>query len=255
MGKRRRGRVSGGNWWNQSSGGMKHWVAVALITVSIVSVAVAYVASLNRTDATASTAYTPRPAATFSQPAEKPRVVFIGDSYTGGSTEDSGETSRFPRILQNDLDFYGTILARGGSGYLALGPSDAPITTFVEDVPADAALVVVMGSRNDIDDTDITDAANSMYDALRARVPDARVLIVGPPWVSADVPDEIDEINDALRSAAGGHGFDFVAASETPMLAGDGLIGADKVHPTDAGHRVLADYLRPLVAERLPDRP
>lgn len=198
----------------------------------------------------------PRPVPTFSfsngQP-DRAQVVFIGDSYTGGSGEDSGPDARWTTLLDNDLNLAATVLARGGSGYVNEGPVGPPLPTLADEIPSTADLIVIMGSRNDDDADDVQDAANAMYDAVRVKAPNARVLIIGPPWTSSDVPDSIIDINAALSEAAAAHGFDFVDPTETGLLADrDDLIGADGVHPNDAGHVAIADFVRPLVQERIP---
>jgi lysophospholipase L1-like esterase len=123
----------------------------------------------------------------------------------------------------------------------------------VPEIPTDATLIVIFGSRNDVaTSSEVEIAANAMFDAVQVQAPSARVLVVGPAWITSDPPDNLLASDDGLAAAAGAHGFDFVSALDAGVLADRAdLIGEDGVHPNDAGHAVLAGFISPLVAERV----
>ena len=121
--------------------------------------------------------------------------------------------------------------------------------TLVEDAEA----VIVFGSRNDNSGyAAVLEGANATYVTIQRRAPEATVVVIGPPWVNDNPPAWMVEARDAVRDAATARGFRFVDPladrwfAETP-----GLIGADNVHPNDAGHAYLAEKLAPLVSEAL----
>ena len=79
-----------------------------------------------------------------------------------------------------------------------------------------------------------------------------RFLVIGPPWPTADPPDAVLRIRDALKYQAGVAGATFI----DPIAQGwfvdrPELIGKDGVHPTDAGHAYMAEKIAPLIGAQL----
>jgi lysophospholipase L1-like esterase len=114
--------------------------------------------------------------------------------------------------------------------------------------------VVFFGSRNDqgVDPELLAEKAQAAFNLARRFAPSARVLVIGPPWPTADVPDSMLRIRDVLNARARAVGAAFV----DPI--GDGwfvdrpdLIGPDGVHPNDAGHEYLADKIAPVIRAQL----
>jgi lysophospholipase L1-like esterase len=124
-------------------------------------------------------------------------------------------------------------------------------------VHPDDSLVVFFGSRNDqgVDPTVLAGMAHDAFALARRLAPTANLLVVGPPWPTPDVPPDVLQIRDVLRSQAQWAGASFF----DPILAGwfagrPDLIGPDGVHPTDAGHTYMAQRLVPLISSQLPRR-
>ena len=70
--------------------------------------------------------------------------------------------------------------------------------------------------------------------------------MIGPPWPTADVPDSLLQIRDVLNAAARAAGAAFVdPIGDRWFVDRPDLIGADGVHPTDAGHAYLAAKIAP----------
>lgn len=184
-------------------------------------------------------------------------IAVIGDSYTGGSDMGgkypNGWTSHVAVAVEAD-----GITARwakegaGGSGYVATGERDI---TFPELVPAVVGpgtdVLVVFGSRNDDAGTGIGDAAAATYGAARAIAPGVDLLVIGPPWVDGDVPDDLFANRDAVRGAADAAGAVFVDPLAEGWFTGDAetLIGVDGVHPTNDGHEYMAERIAPYLIE------
>ncbi|WP_345438458.1 SGNH/GDSL hydrolase family protein [Microbacterium gilvum] len=192
--------------------------------------------------------FTPAPVET-TEP--RPSIAALGDSYTGGSEEDSGEVARWPYLVARALDVPIDVIASGGSGYVVPGPNDTTFPELAADVPADSDLVIIYGSRNDVATAEeVYDAATATVFSLGEVAPDADIIIVGPTWITADPPQNILDSESALTRVAADQGLRYV--SSLAWLTEDAeLIGGDGVHPNDAGHAVLADRMDDVVEEWL----
>jgi hypothetical protein len=190
-------------------------------------------------------------------PATEPLVVYIGNSFTGGSDEDSGVDARFPHLVSVAVHARGMTITAGGSGYVTRGANLLSFGDLAADVPADARLVVFLGSDDDAQHSrsQIMTDARAAWATARHRAPRAGILVVGTPWVSADPPAGILRSRDAVRDAAKTAGLPFVDPIADRWWVGDvdGTVGGDGLHPTDQGQREMATHLGPVV-ERLLDR-
>jgi lysophospholipase L1-like esterase len=179
---------------------------------------------------------------------EAPRsIAFLGDSYTGGSAMDSGESARWPALVSDELELKPLIFAEGGSGYVNPGQNGG---NFADQLPLlvaeDPDVVVVAGGLNDLsrlstDAGPVHGAASDLIFELRQELPSAEIVILSPFDHGAPRALLID-LGDHLRAAANAVGADYVDVLH--VLDEEGrLVGVDGVHPTDAGHRAIASYL------------
>ncbi len=187
-------------------------------------------------------------------------VAVIGDSYTTG-TEEGGLgpnswTARTWRALAAPgLRIASDVAAEGRAGYGVPGDHGSIFQDLTAKVvkPADV-LVVFFGSRNDLDVDPVLLAqrVDATFALARRLAPSARFLVVGPPWPTADVPVPVLVIRDVLAGAAWAAGADFVdPIGDRWFVDRPELIGADGVHPNDAGHEYLADKMAPLIRWQL----
>ncbi|UWX97969.1 SGNH/GDSL hydrolase family protein [Arthrobacter zhaoxinii] len=201
----------------------------------------------------------PGPART-TQPAEKvPQIDILGDSYVGGSAEGGNGAANWTKVVGTRFYDQGSrvelnVIAQPGSGYLARGTTDLVFREAATlRLRPTADVVLVFGSRNDgrQDDTTMYDAAQSLYSDIQNIAPEAKVVVVGPVWVDADVPDFISANNEAMARAASDGNVVYIDALAEGWFAGseDGLIGADGIHPTDEGHAYLASKIFPLLED------
>jgi lysophospholipase L1-like esterase len=229
-------------------------------TVSLVAVVVAVVAG---TGYLAGDHDSARHYETVPLSASPIRVAVIGDSYTAGY-EDTGRgaanwTERAWQILAGrGIYVSADVAAEGGAGYAVRGNRGGLFGDLSDrGVQPDDALVVLFGSRND-QDVEPGQLGRLIADTLglaRRTAPSARMLIIGPPWPTADVPGNVWRIRDILSAEARGVGAEFVdPLAERWFVGRPELIGPDGVHPTDAGHAYMADKIVPLVAGQLPRR-
>lgn len=138
----------------------------------------------------------------------------------------------------------------GGVGYVQTGAAKLAFAGLAQSIPTDAAIVVVFGSRNDgggYSPDSISKAATDLHAQIRKRAQGAKLLVIGPPWVDENVPNNILTIRDRLKIAATKAGATFVdpIADEWFFGADAALIGSDGVHPTDAGVQYMAERILP----------
>jgi len=187
-------------------------------------------------------------------------IAVIGDSYTTGGDLGglgaNGWTARAWQLLtQPGTPVAADVAAEGGAGYGTRGNHGSVFEDLTADaVKPDDVLVVFFGSRNDqgVDPTQLSILAWGTYQLARRTAPKARFLVIGPPWPTADPPDPVLRIRDALKYQAGVAGATFVDPIAAGWFVGrPDLIGKDGVHPTDAGHAYMADKIAPLIRAQL----
>jgi len=187
-------------------------------------------------------------------------IAVIGDSYTTGGDLGglgaNGWTARAWQLLtQQGTSVAADVAAEGGAGYGTRGNHGSVFEDLTVDaVKPDDALVVFFGSRNDqgVDPTQLSILAWGTYQLARRTAPKARFLVIAPPWPTADPPDPVLRIRDALKYQAGVAGATFVDPIAAGWFVGrPDLIGKDGVHPTDAGHAYMADKIAPLIRAQL----
>jgi lysophospholipase L1-like esterase len=188
------------------------------------------------------------------------RVAVVGDSYTTGGElgglGSKGWTTRAWQLLSRQgIAVAPDVAAEGGAGYGTRGNHGSVFEDLTADVvKPDDALVVFFGSRNDqnVDPTQLSVLAWGTFQLARRTAPSAKFLVIGPPWPSADPPDPVLRIRDALKYQAGVAGATFIDPIAQGWFVGrPELIGPDGVHPTDAGHAYMADKIAPLIGSQL----
>ncbi|WP_448420456.1 Rv0518 family GDSL lipase [Mycolicibacter minnesotensis] len=189
------------------------------------------------------------------------RIAVIGDSYTAGFENTGRGAANWTQRAWQGLAGRGVyvsadVAAEGGAGYGVRGNRDGLFGDLASRaVQPDDALVVFFGSRND-QDVEPGQLSRLMGDTLglaRRIAPGSRMLVVGPPWPTADVPGQVWRIRDLLSAEARAVGAEFIDPLAERWFVGlPDLIGPDGVHPTDAGHAYMADKFVSLIAGQLP---
>jgi len=188
------------------------------------------------------------------------RVAVVGDSYTTGSDQGgNGPQGWAPQVWQalsnHGIPVTPTVAAEGGAGYCTRGNHGSVFEDLtVRAVKPNDTLVVFYGSRNDmkVEPTRLSIAMYGTLSLARQIARSAKMLVIGPPWPTADPPPEILRIRDILSYQAQLAGATFVDPIAARWFVGrPDLIGADGVHPTDAGHTYMADKIAPLIGTQL----
>jgi lysophospholipase L1-like esterase len=191
------------------------------------------------------------------------RVAVIGDSYTTGSDEGgqgaNGWADRAWQMLAlQGFDITPDVAAEGGAGYGIRGNRGSVFWDLTpRAVRPEDAVVVFFGSRNDqgVDPRLVAGAARDCFAFARRTALSARLLVIGPPWPTADVPVPVLQIRDVLYAEARAAGATWIdPIAERWFVGRPDLIGKDGVHPNDAGHAYMADKIAPLIAAQLPRR-
>nr|WP_255524919.1 SGNH/GDSL hydrolase family protein [Herbiconiux sp. VKM Ac-1786] len=173
-------------------------------------------------------------------------IVTIGDSIMSGNGLETDEA--WPAVLARADGWQLTNLAEDGSGFVQPGDDGRTfaeqVTQTIDEVPAGAeapALIIVSASSNDLghDPGKVEHGAKKAFTALHRAFPDTALVGLSAIWGDQAPPPELDEINDAVRSAAEAEGADWLDVGE-PLAGRFDLMQFDDTHPTAAGQRVLA---------------
>jgi lysophospholipase L1-like esterase len=187
-------------------------------------------------------------------------IAVIGDSYTtggdlGGLGSRGWTAQAWQLLTQQGIPVSADVAAEGGAGYGARGNRGSVFEDLTAHaVKPDDVLVVFFGSRNDqgVDPTQLSILAWGTFQLARSTAPKARFLVIGPPWPTADPPEPVLRIRDALKYQATVAGATFIdPIAEGWFVGRPDLIGKDGVHPTDAGHVYMADKIAPLIGAQL----
>jgi lysophospholipase L1-like esterase len=191
-------------------------------------------------------------------------VAVIGDSYTTGTDEGGRGPNAWTVRAWQALSHHGVqvaadVASEGRAGYCVRGDHGGIFENLAaRAVHPDDALVVFFGSRNDqgVDKELLAGMARDTFDLARRAAPSAILLVIGPPWPTADAPETVLQVRDILSASARAAGAAFVDPIADRWFVGrPDLIGADGVHPNDAGHAYLADKIAPLIDGQLSRRP
>lgn len=190
-------------------------------------------------------------------------VAVVSDSYTTGTKEGGlgarSWTSLAWRILNREgVRVSADVAAEGRAGYGVRGDHGSVFADLTgRVVHPDDELVVFFGSRNDqgVDPDAYAEATRSTLESARRMAPAAKLLVIGPPWPTADVPEVVSQLRDILYTQARAVGASWVdPLAERWFVGRPDLIGSDGVHPNDAGHAYMADKIAPLIGTRLTRR-
>lgn len=174
-------------------------------------------------------------------------VVFIGDSYTHG-TGSSSKAMRWSSLVSAAAGWTEQNLGRGGTGYKKTSSKNGCglqyCPNYAEMVAQAAALhpgvVVVSGGQNDFrsDFAEVEPMISKTYSDLRAALPDAEIIAVGPSIIGTVGPSVIG-FDAAVQSAAAAVGARYVSLSSPDVLE-PSMATEDGGHVADSGHAAIA---------------
>ena len=228
------------------------WTAVTFLAVVFIAVAALGYVRLSDDEGANVSAAAPSPVS-FSR---QTTIDVIGDSYSEGTNYGGLGQANWLRVVNARLGDSYNLIGRtaGGAGYVKTGERGLRFSDLADGIADDdPSLVIVMGSRNDVTSwNQVGGAATDLYASIRKQVPNAKLMVVSPPWVNAAPPPELRSIRDTLRQKAASVGATFVDTLAAGWFYGQPtLIGSDGVHPTDEGHRYVADRMGPAIRSTL----
>ncbi len=190
-------------------------------------------------------------------------IYFEGDSITRrwGATD-------YPKLLENwNRNFFGWNAADFGWG----ADTIQNILWRLENGELDGVnpkIIVLLAGTNNVGKTvppggddakvaDITKGLKALLDMLRAKAPGATIVATAifPRNDNMAVMPTIDKINRNLAKLADGRKIRYLnvnaSLADPEGKLFDGMMNADKLHPTMNGYQVWADALKPIFTELL----
>ncbi|PQP25180.1 hypothetical protein C5613_10075 [Rhodococcus opacus] len=201
-----------------------------------------YYANVQRTPpASANAPYTPGPA-----PAQvSSKLAILGDSYTAGAgaAVDEGFGQQVAALLCWDGAYFG----QGGTGYTNPGQLEEGESVYLQRVnaviEARPDVVVVQGSTNDSGGPANTDQARKVFSAIRAGLPNAQIVALGPVAPPKEDPAKVAASRDAVRVAAEGERIPFIDPIAVGWMPGSFNFGEDGINLNRFGHKLMAENL------------
>jgi lysophospholipase L1-like esterase len=173
-------------------------------------------------------------------------AVFLGDSYTTGWNGAGIGSQGWPERVARARAWRAINLAVAGTGFMNPGWTNQPLGSRIATaIRLKPDIVVVAAGHNDSRWSTSTTAlaADKAIDRLRHALPDALIVVVAPIWPSGHPPARCVALRDDLRREARSVDAVFIDPLAEAWFAGANrrLIGADGIHPTNAGHRRIAE--------------
>lgn len=181
-------------------------------------------------------------------------IVFFGDSLTAGYGLDDPATQAYPARIQEKIDAAGLnwhVVNAGLSGETTAAGVRRVDWILRQKIDV---FVLALGANDGLRGIDPAVTRQNLQlilDRVRAKYPNAKLVLVGMQMPSAMGPDFVREFQETFPAVATKYGATLVPF----LLEGVGgraeLNQADRIHPTAQGHAVVAEtvwkVLRPLL--------
>ena len=170
-------------------------------------------------------------------------AAFLGDSCTTGLQHQIRAPLGSALVAQK-MAWFEHQFSHGGNGYYRGDPNFLALTDQVAESHPDV-VVVAGGFVDAIDPAYNPDAVAAAvfetYRALRDRLPNARIIAVGPT-TPYSISARIVQVDADVQAAAGAVSAQYISLLVPPVITPD-MVDSDGVHPNDAGHAAIADRI------------
>jgi len=237
-------------------------LAIAIAGIGLVAAAVITVSALRPTPS--QPIAQPEGPVTVGDAAGGTRVLVFGDSWTYGMAA-TQPTGGYAYRLSSIGGWQVTVAGEPGSGYLKPGWWGRTFGERLETIDAsvDPDLIVLQGSINDRRQpaAGYRDAVTEAWDTVSERFPDAQVLVLGPAPQVLPVQKATARIDSDLAALAAERGWpyvspigeDWITEANYAEVIDSSDFGRD--HPSDDGHRYLAEKVAAAIRPLLPQVP
>ena len=197
-----------------------------------------------REDGRATDSLRTAPTAPTSPPDQRPAIVFLGTSLTAGYGLRDPATEAYPALLQGKLDSAGRrfrVVNAGVSGESSAGALSRIDWLLERD--SVAILIVETGANDGLrgqDPDSVRARVQAIFDHARRSARPPRLVVVGMealPNLGQDYVARFRAIYPAVARTNGAALVPFLLAGVAGV---DSLNQDDGIHPTAAGHRILA---------------
>ena len=179
-------------------------------------------------------------------------IAFVGDDYTHG-VGGSGGSKTFPSLVGASLHVHDESFYLDDAGYAKTDADGNAYGYLVSQViAAHPDIVVVTGGRNDRadDPSTLTSKSAAFFSALRAGLPQAKIIAVAAWWGDSPQPAVLEQVDAAVNGGV-------TAAGGTYLDLPDPLFGhsdwmSDDADPNDQGYAAIAASLEPKLKALLP---
>ncbi|WP_197380720.1 SGNH/GDSL hydrolase family protein [Mycolicibacterium mengxianglii] len=178
------------------------------------------------------------------RPGPFPVAAFIGDSYTWGSGASTMD-KRWTTLVAGRMGWMESNLGEGGTGYLKTIEGRPNYFGQLDEAAAMRPdIVVVAGGQNDQDTLTsnypaLFSAVSHFFVQLRSRLPQARIIGIGPSFPDALTPQRY-AFDNAVRDAVRAVGGQFISLNRPTPVIVPAMLEPDRVHVDDAGHAAIA---------------
>lgn len=178
------------------------------------------------------------------------KVLFIGDSYTQGSSPDGTLTSYATqcRTVLETLGAKCDIKASGGAGWVNIGQANQTYFTMLNSVPDSDALsytdVWIVGGANDSAKT-----SNEIVAAINTYLPGLMVKFKNAKFHYAHVAcnngkeEYLAHVNNTLKSVLKANSTMDIKHNSKYVLHDNSFLSSDGLHPNQNGQNALASYM------------
>lgn len=86
---------------------------------------------------------------------------------------------------------------------------------------------------------------------LLNRFPDSKIIVIGPPSISYPTKSNLQDYVRVEKEVSALMGLPFIDLSESQYSPNGNHICSDKIHPTDLGYSIIADYILNIIKNEL----